>query len=57
MEAKNNQLKLTGTDLEISIETYLDCEIIEEGSVVVNSRIFGDIIRIAGYQCKYRGKG
>ena len=30
MEAKNNQLKLTGTDLEISIETYLDCEIIEE---------------------------
>ncbi|MFY9213139.1 MAG: DNA polymerase III subunit beta, partial [Tissierellaceae bacterium] len=45
MEAKNNQLKLTGTDLEISIETYLDCEIIEEGSVVVNSRIFGDIIR------------
>lgn len=45
LETYNNRLKLTGTDLEISIETLLDCEIIEEGSIVVNSRIFGDIIR------------
>ncbi|MBC8590880.1 DNA polymerase III subunit beta [Wansuia hejianensis] len=45
LEAKNNKLKLTGTDLELSIETYLDCQIIEEGSIVVGSRIFGDIIK------------
>lgn len=45
LEAKNNKLKLTGTDLEISIETYVECEIENEGSIVVNSRIFGDIIK------------
>ena len=45
LETVNGRLKLTGTDLEISIETYVDCEIIEEGSIVVNSRIFGDIIK------------
>src|SRR5699024_4148729 len=45
LETKNNRLKITGTDLEISIETLLDCEVIEEGSIVVNSRIFGDIIK------------
>lgn len=45
LEAKNNKLKLTGTDLEISIETFVNCEVIEEGSIVVNSRIFGDIIK------------
>lgn len=45
LEAKDKRLKITGTDLEISIETFLDCEIYEEGSIVVNSRIFGDIIK------------
>lgn len=44
-DASNGRLKLTGTDLEISIETSLDCEIIEEGTIVVDSRIIGDIIR------------
>ncbi len=45
LQAKDNRLKLTGTDLEISIESYVDCEIEEEGGIVVNSRIFGDIIK------------
>lgn len=45
LETVNGKLKLTATDLEIGIETYLDCNIIEEGSIVVNSRIFGDIIK------------
>ena len=45
LETFNGKLKLTGTDLEVSIETFLDCETIQEGSVVVNSRIFGDIIK------------
>ncbi len=45
LEAKNGKLKLTGTDLEISIESFMDCEVIEEGSIVINSRIFGDIIK------------
>ena len=45
LETVKDKLKLTGTDLEISIETFLDCEVFEEGSIVVNSRIFGDIIK------------
>lgn len=45
LEAFDGKLKLTATDLEIRIETYLDCEILEEGSIVINSRIFGDIVR------------
>lgn len=43
---ENNKLKLTGTDSEIiSIETYQDAKVIEEGSALVNARLFGDIIR------------
>lgn len=45
IETENGRLKLTSTDLEIGIETHLDCNIIEEGSIVVNSRVFGDIIK------------
>ena len=45
LEAKDGKLKLTASDLEIGIETYVDCNIIENGSIVVNSRIFGDIIK------------
>ncbi len=45
LETSREKLKLTGTDLEISIETFVDCDILEEGSVVVNSRLFGDIIK------------
>lgn len=45
LETQEGKLKLTATDLEIGIESYADCNIIEGGSVVVNSRIFGDIIK------------
>ncbi|EOC99434.1 DNA polymerase III subunit beta [Caldisalinibacter kiritimatiensis] len=45
IETKKNKLKLTGTDLEIGIETYIDCEVIESGTIVIPSKIFGDIIR------------
>ena len=45
LTSKDNQLKITGYDLEIGIETYTDIEVIEEGEIVVNSKLFGDIIR------------
>lgn len=45
IETSNGKLKLTGTDLELGIESYVDCDIIEEGSIVITSRIFGDIIK------------
>lgn len=45
IQTVNGKLKLTATDTEISIETYVDAIIYEEGEIVVNSKIFGDIIR------------
>ncbi len=45
ISAKSDSLKLTGYDLEIGIETYTQAEVIEEGDIVVNARLFGDIIR------------
>ena len=41
----DEKLKLTGNDLEIGIECYVEADITEPGSIVLNSRIFGDIIR------------
>lgn len=43
--AKDNALTLVGYDLEIAIETSLEADIYEEGSVVLDSRLFGDIIK------------
>ncbi|MTI68442.1 MAG: DNA polymerase III subunit beta [Firmicutes bacterium] len=45
LEAKNNKLKLTGTDLQLGITTNIDCEVEIEGSIVIESKIFGDIIK------------
>ena len=45
ISAKDDQLKLTGYDLEIGIETYAQAEVIQDGEIVVNARLFGDIIR------------
>lgn len=45
LEAKNGVLTLTGNDLSIGIEKSIKAEILEEGTTVVSSRIFGDFIR------------
>lgn len=45
LEAKNNTLLLRGTDIDLSIETLIDCNIIDEGKLVIDSKLFGDIIR------------
>lgn len=45
IEAIDNKLILTATDLDLGIKTYSDCEIIEEGSIVVHARLIGDFIR------------
>ena len=45
LETEENTLKLTGTDLEIGIESKINCEVIKEGSIVIASKLFGDIIR------------
>lgn len=43
--AKNNNLILTATDLDMGIETALSADIIEEGSAVLPSKVFLEIMR------------
>ena len=40
-----DELTLTGYDMETGIECKIDTDIREKGSIVVNAKIFGDIIR------------
>lgn len=42
---KNGILTLTATDLDFGIETNINCEVFSNGSIVLNSRLFGEIIR------------
>ncbi len=45
IEAKNNMLVLTATDLDLGIKTYSPCEVEEEGSIVIQARLIGDFVR------------
>ena len=45
IEAKDNSLILSATDMDISITETLNCNIIEEGSVTVSAHTLYDIIR------------
>ncbi len=45
LQTNNNELKLTTYDLEIGIETIIQCEISEQGAIVVDSRMFSEIIK------------
>jgi len=45
LEARQNSLYFSATDLEIGIECFVPAEIIEEGSSVVPARHFSDIVR------------
>ncbi|NLK87823.1 MAG: DNA polymerase III subunit beta [Clostridiaceae bacterium] len=41
----DERIKMTGNDLEIGIECYVDADIKRPGSIVLNSKMFGDIVR------------
>lgn len=43
--AQNSQITLIGSNIDLIIETKIQGNIIEEGRIVVDSRLFGDIIR------------
>ncbi|MBR6961130.1 MAG: DNA polymerase III subunit beta [Clostridiales bacterium] len=45
IETGENKIKLTGYDLETGIEAEVIADVFEEGSVVIESKIFNDIIR------------
>ena len=45
IEVKDNQIKLIANDLQLGIETLIDGEIKQEGSVAVGAKVFFEIIR------------
>lgn len=45
INAKKEGLTLIGSDMDVSIETKVDADILEEGMIVIDARIFGEIIR------------
>ena len=45
IEVKDNQIKLIANDLQLGIETLIDGEIKQEGSLAVGAKVFFEIIR------------
>jgi DNA polymerase III subunit beta len=45
IKAEANEITLIGTDTDLSIETKLSANVEEKGRVVVDSKLFGEIIR------------
>ena len=45
IQTNDNDIKLTTYDLEIGIEYVMECEVQEQGSIVVNAIMFSEIIR------------
>lgn len=45
LEAADGNVKLSGTDMELSIQTSTPAEVEEDGRVVIPARIFHDIVR------------
>ena len=45
IEANKEGLTLIGSDMDVSIETKVEADVIKEGSIVIDSKIFAEIIR------------
>lgn len=45
LEIKENTIKLIANDLEIGIETIIEGQILNEGSVAINAKVFYEIVR------------
>ncbi|MEG1243313.1 MAG: DNA polymerase III subunit beta [Oscillospiraceae bacterium] len=45
LKALDNQLFLTGYDLEVGINTSIEAKVEEEGSIIINARILCDILK------------
>lgn len=45
IEAQNGQIKLTGNDTELGIETIVDGKINEEGKIALDAKLFSEIVR------------
>lgn len=45
LQAKENKLYITATDLEIGVQTYTSCQVYEEGSIVAPARLIGELVK------------
>lgn len=45
LEVGESSVRLSATDMEVSIQTYSPAEVEEEGRVVIPARIFNDVVR------------
>lgn len=45
LECNDNKIVLTGNDLELGIRYEINASVSDPGSIVLNSRMFGDIVR------------
>ena len=45
LTAYNGYITLIGTDIDLSIETKMKANILEEGTIVVDSKLFGELIK------------
>ncbi len=45
INANTEGLTLIGSDMDVSIETKVEADVISEGSIVIDAKIFGEIIR------------
>ncbi|MDC6448456.1 DNA polymerase III subunit beta [Alphaproteobacteria bacterium] len=45
IEAQNNSLTLSSTDMDISIKETINCDVVETGSTTLNAQIMFDIIK------------
>lgn len=45
IEATKNGLTLIGSDMDVSIETKIEADVMQEGKIVIDAKIFSEIIR------------
>ena len=45
IDASGSEIKLTGNDMELGIETSIDGDIVERGIIALNAKIFSEIVR------------
>lgn len=45
IDATTNEIKFTGNDMELDIETIVEGEIIEKGKIAIDAKLFSEIVR------------
>ena len=45
IDATTNEIKFTGNDMELGIETIVEVEIIEKGKIAIDAKLFSEIVR------------